>query len=269
MGRYTALRSQCSHVSSPYCLLHFTPIESVTIFQESAMSDNNSPVIHFRLGEQDKISLGTLIASLKNIKGLLSDFDAAIANDPRGLVRWEVVVLEKNSPAVIGVIGEPIQRRGTPSPPVDMPNKVGGAFMRSAAQLSLEAKRTTIVSDHALQRFQRLAHQSQRFGEISVYTDAQAVPINETMLHHISQLTRPRSKSVGSVLGRLDTISVHHANEIRIWDENTNRPVRCRYPGELEETIKSCLRERVLVSGVVSFNEFAQATAVDVATLVP
>jgi hypothetical protein len=221
------------------------------------------PVIYFRLGQHEKITLGSLVRSLSNVKGLLYDFDAAISRDPRGLVRWEVAVLEKNSPAVIGVFGEAIQRRNMPPPPDDFPERVQTAFLESTARLSFEAKRTNLVSDSALQRFQVLANQSKRMGEIAVYTT------DEQTLENISRLTQPKTKSVGSVLGKLDTISVHHANEIRVWDENTNRPVRCRYPNELEETVKSSLRERVLVSGVVSYNAFGQATAVDVATLVP
>ena len=76
-----------------------------------------------------------------------------------------------------------------------------------------------------------------------------------------------RRKSVGSVLGRLETITVHRDTEIHVWDENTNRPVRCRYPIDLEDTVKALLRERVLVSGLVAFNPDNQPVRVEVSTI--
>jgi len=66
----------------------------------------------------------------------------------------------------------------------------------------------------------------------------------------------------GSVLGMLEVISVHSGNEVRVWDENTNRPVVCVYPDLLEEDLKANLRKRVLAYGVVSYNSSGQPLSV-------
>src|SRR6266850_3464256 len=188
-----------------------------------------SRVIYFRIGDKDRLSLNALVRTLRNVQGLLYDFDAAISRDPRGSIRWEVAVLEKKSPTVIGVVGRPVQRNALASSVIHTnPEQVESALLDSTARLSLKAERTTIVSDSALERYRQLAMQSAKLGEIDVYTDAQLVPINERTLDNIKQLTGTKTRSTGSVLGNLDTISVHKANEIRVWDENTKRPVRCR-----------------------------------------
>ena len=225
-----------------------------------------SRVIYFRLGDKDRPPFSAFLRSLYNVKGLLADFDAAVSRDPRGTVRWEVAVLQKKSPIILGVVGEPIRRRApVMSPPnVDL---IEDELMDSTAKLSLGAQRTVLVSDSAIERYRELATQSAKLGEIAVYTNETEVPINEQTLQNIQQLTGTKSKAVGSILGNLDTISVHNNNEIRVWDENTKRPVRCRYPVEMEETIKSWLRERVLVNGLVSFNRAGQATSVEVSNI--
>jgi hypothetical protein len=225
-------------------------------------------VIYFRLGEHDDISLVSLLTTLRDVKGLLSDFDAALSQDPRGNIKWNVEVLQKNSPPLLGLSGE-VGRSSRARVPEDFPERVSRTLLNSTAKLSLQSERLDIVSDSAMERYTRLASRSRRIGEIEVSTETQKVPINETTLSHIRTLSGPRSQSTGSVLGRLDTISVHNANEIRVWDENTNRPVRCRYPDALEETVKALLRERVLVSGVVSFNEHGRPISVKVSALTP
>lgn len=225
-------------------------------------------VIYFQLGERDSVSLSSLLHMLKEVKNLLSDFDAALSDNPLGTIRWEVAVLEKNSPVKLGLKGEIIERRGRMAKmPTTFVDKVSTEFMRSTARLSNSAKRSQHVSDSALGHYKNLALTSKRLGEITVFDDDRRIPINETTLQHISQLTGTKSKSVGSIIGRLDTISVHNSNEIRVWDENSERPIRCIYAGQLEETVKALLRKRVMVSGLISYNEFGKPTKLDIATL--
>ena len=109
----------------------------------------------------------------------------------------------------------------------------------------------------------KLAVQSKRLGRIDVYTNGRRVLINERTLDAINKLTAEKHQSVGSVLGRLETIAVHRDTEIRVWDENTNKPVSCRYPRDLEDSVKSLLRERVLVSGLVTYNPNSQPVRVE------
>lgn len=229
-----------------------------------------SQVIYFKLGEQDRVTFGSMLQTMLDVKGLLSDFDAAVSRDPRGTLEWEVVVLEKKSPVVLGVLPRVAQRRQHSRPvPPSFPDRIEAEVIDSTAGLSFRAERTEMTSDSALLRYKKLAERSRKIGEITVYTDAQRVPINETTLTHIHKITGTKSKSYGSILGRLDTISVHRANEIRVWDDNTNKPVTCRYPDALEETIKPLLRRRVLVSGIIAYNEMGRATSVEVSKIDP
>jgi hypothetical protein len=221
-------------------------------------------ILYFRLGESDQITFGSLVSLLSNIRHLLQDFDAALSKDPRGSVLWQVEVLEKSSPIILGLSGEVVRRRNAPvSSPWNLTGRIGQEVLRSTAQISNSAQRPSIVSDSAISHYRNLAVSSKKIGDISVYDDNTNVVINETTLQNIDKLTGPKTKSVGSILGKLEAISVHKSNEIRVWDENTGRPVRCKYPRALEEMITASLRARVLVAGLVSYNANGQAISVD------
>ena len=88
--------------------------------------------------------------------------------------------------------------------------------------------------------------------------------IDEETLKHVNDLTGTKEQSFGSVTGNLDAITVHRSNEFRVWDENTDRAVTCRFGAKMEDEIKRLLRSRVLVHGLVHSNEIGQATAIDV-----
>lgn len=225
------------------------------------------PTLFFRLGDKDEISLADLAKAFRTISTLLADFDAAVSQDRRGTVRWEVSVLSKNSPPLLGVTGRPVQRRHRREPVVDNVARIETEVLSSVEMLSRASERSATLSDALMQRVRSLAVQSKRIGAIQVYNEAQKAPIDTETLETIKTLTGKNHVSYGSVTGSLDTIAVHNANEIRIWDESTNRPVRCRYPMDYEDRIKGLLRQRVEVAGQVAYNPFGQAVSVEVETI--
>ena len=225
-------------------------------------------VIYFQLGDREEISLKALIRAFRDILGFLEDLDASVSEDPRGTVQWEVAVLQKTSPPLLGLVGHP-KRPSSDQGAVlaNFSRRVKVECLDSIDMLTVDAKRAQALSDSALRRVRNLAVQSKRLGKIDVYTDDRRVPITEKTLDAIEKLTAKKHESVGSVLGRLETIAVHRDTEIRVWDENTNRPVRCRYPIDLEDTVKALLRARVLVSGLVTFNPASQPVRVEVSSI--
>ena len=212
--------------------------------------------VFFRLGDQDHPTLADLQYSILRISGLLADLDAAVAKDPRGAVRWRVQVLQNQSPLVLGLTAEPIPRRDKGTNQLvrqDTSRGVESALLRGVPALAA-GERPPDVPDAAIEKIQRLAVRSKRMGDFVVYSDAGTASISETTLDGIHKVIGSATRSEGSILGSLDTIAVHSGNEIRVWDENSNRAVRCRYPVALEDKVKALLRKRVLVVGLIAFN---------------
>jgi hypothetical protein len=217
-------------------------------------------VILFRLGEKDRISLPALDRAIRNIRRLLASYDAMLANDARGYLRFDVEVLQKTSPPTLGVRPMLIRRRAdVPPPSPAYVQDFEKQFVRGLASFTTATiSGAPIQTPTVLKEIERLAILSATMGAFQVSIDSHSVAVNETTLKNVREITAKKYEGVGSVLGRLETISVHSGNEIRVWDENTMRPVVCSYPAELEEKIKANLRRRVLVSGMISYNATGQ-----------
>jgi hypothetical protein len=222
-----------------------------------------SDVVYLRLGTADHISLPAFIDSLKNFMQVLKDLDATIAKDSLGNVKWEVVSLQKNSPAVVGVA--PIAKRGR----IDTSSIVESQLFENARLLSTKSERTEFFSDAALMSFQRIAQKAPKLGTFSLYLNGngpirEQVDISEITLQNVRGLTSAKYSAFASVYGSLDTISVHSGNEFRVWDERSNKPIRCKFKEmELDQVI-TYLGKRVMVAGTILSNAAGNPISVEV-----
>jgi hypothetical protein len=185
-----------------------------------------------------------------------------------GSLRWNVTVLEKNSPPLIGVTPTPRKRM------VDISDAVEAQVFLGSAALTQRGERTRFMSDSALQGFQKIAQYSKRIGPSTIYVNANGMPRQETAIttetfRRVKELTDVRYVAFGSVYGKLESISVHRSNEFRIWDEKTGKPVRCKFHQDLEAAVKDLLREKVHVSGVIQSNSAGIPISVEVQDLMP
>ena len=122
-------------------------------------------VIFFRLGERDRISVKELIHSIRNLLGILEDLDSSISQKRSGSMRWEVAVLSKNSPLVIGIEGYPVSHKIPDSTPL-----IHWEVLNGLKDLTESAKRSRYYSDSVLERTRNVAYQSKRLGSLKVYT---------------------------------------------------------------------------------------------------
>ncbi len=221
-----------------------------------------SSTIYFQLGNRDRVALRAFIDTLKDFLGILLNLDATLSREPHGTVVWEVVFLKKESPPIIGVMGTP--RREF----VDVSMSVTGQLLENTRLLNLTADRTSFFSDSALLQLERIAKKTKKLGNVTVYTDReesrQKSVISESTLENVKKLTGVKYTSYGSVAGSLDAITVHNANEFRVWDENSRKPVRCRFNPNMEDQIKQLLRSPVIVSGMIHSNSSGNPVYVDV-----
>ena len=67
---------------------------------------------------------------------------------------------------------------------------------------------------------------------------------------------KPHHLSLGSVEGRLELVSLHPGRRrFNVCHALTGKTVRCSLPPELEEVAKGGLGKRVIVAGLVSYDE--------------
>ncbi len=224
--------------------------------------------LYIELGKKERITLREFIDALKNLLGVLQDLDSTISKEQRGSITWEVSFLQKQSPPVVGITGVP--RRPLV---LDISESVEKQFLENATLLNRSAERNQYFSDSALNRLKNVAKKTKRLGSITIYTNGERQRresvISETTLHNVQQLTGVKYSAFGSISGSLDSITVHNNNEFRVWDENTGKPVRCKFDAAQEEKIKDALRSKVVVSGTIHANNFGVPIYIDVEDIQP
>jgi len=224
--------------------------------------------IFLRVGTEDQIPLKAFIDSLRNFLSVLEDLDATISHDSRGSMVWEVVALQKKSPPVVGVA--PRQVRGDRN----VSEVVEEQLLTNTKLLSSNGERNQYMSDAALGRVERLAKLTPKLGPMAIYLNGDGpirdeADITESTLKNVRQLTGVKYSAFGSLVGSLDTITVHKGNEIRVWDETTNKPVRCKFNEKDLDRVKSLLKARVRVSGVIQSNSAGVPIVINLEELEP
>ncbi|MCY4367637.1 MAG: hypothetical protein OXE17_15640 [Chloroflexi bacterium] len=216
--------------------------------------------INLRIEGQDEVlNPAAFINAVRYFWGMLRDLDSALSKGEKGAIKWEIESLTKNSPAVVAFRGSSLTDRDTLV-------KIEDTCIGGLRELS-EGKRLPYYSDSAIRnalRLARLHSPNKRSGLrlIQVFSDSHQVDLGPHTVEGIQSLTEFSYESVGSVVGNLDSISVHRGNEFRVWEELEARPVTCRFPPAILEQAKQALGNRVLVSGNVRSNSHGQHTSV-------
>jgi hypothetical protein len=219
--------------------------------------------IYMRIGEQDRVDFNDFVGVLTNFLGLLKDVDSTIAQRKGGNLSWRVTQLNRDPLPLIGVT--PYIRRALD----DISSFVEREVVRNMATLTMRGERNKFLSDAALGRVERLAQTTSRIGSSVIYIETQreaslSTTITQQTLSYVQDLTDVKSRSFGTVTGELGSISIRRGDEFRVWDEDSNLPVRCNFTRRDEGKIKDLLRHRVMVTGLVSSNRYGLPLSINV-----
>lgn len=217
-------------------------------------------------GQEEILNPTTFLNAVKYFWGMLRDLDSAVTQGQSNAVAWEIEALSKSSPALIAF-------RGRSHTDAENLVRIEQTCMRGLVQLS-KGERLPHYSDSAIRnalRLARLHNLKRRDGLrlIQVFSDTQQIELGPHTVKGIESLTNVTYESIGSVVGNLDSISVHRGNEFRVWEEQEAHAVTCRFPSDLLEQAKQALGSRVLVYGDVKSNSRGQRMSVMVHGIEP
>ena len=223
--------------------------------------------IYMRVGEGQPVELPYLVGAMGNFLGLLRELDSAVANKKKGQLRWKVTTLKDTPSPLVGVT--PMLQRTAMH---DISAQVEREVIYGVQTLTDRGERSKLLSDAALTRVERIASTAPVIGESAIYTETSgplrlSTRINVKTLSQVRELTSPKSASFGSIVGNLDSISVHKGREFRVWDENVGTPVRCSFAPVHEAAAKDLLGKRVIASGMVQSDQNGQPLSMRVETL--
>ena len=104
-----------------------------------------------------------------------------------------------------------------------------------------DPKRPPFYSDKALRAVLKLANLKKRgdIGDIELYIspDERAL-VTTTTSRSVRFLIDAKYESEGSIVGSLDSITVHKNHEFRVWDEFSGCAVTCKFRKEMLDEVK-------------------------------
>jgi hypothetical protein len=223
--------------------------------------------IFMRIGEGSTVELPELVGAMGNFLGLLRDVDSTISDKRNGNLRWKVTTLRDDPSPLVGVT--PFLHRLTIR---DTSAQVEKEIINNVVSLTEKGERSKFFSDAALDKVERIAKTTAKIGESEIYTSRKGdlhlrTSVTVKTFNQVQELSNVRSVSYGTVIGSLDSISVHKSKEFRVWDENTNRPVRCRLTGNQLTKAITLLGSRVIVTGMVNSDRKGIPISMSVETL--
>lgn len=224
--------------------------------------------IFMRIGKSSTVELSEFHRTTGNFLGLLQECDSAVANTSNGFLDWKVAVLRMDPAPVIGVT--PMVRRRTRHAR-DTSEWVERELINGIGIVTEGKERPRIFSDAALTKLHKIAKTAPTIGESQIYTavgDAIKLEtsITVTTFNQVEELTIPRSISYGTVVGSLETISIHNGLEFRIWEDESGRPVRCYVSDSQRGRALDLLGSKVVVSGNIKADRYGRPISMKVET---
>ncbi|MDE3019283.1 MAG: hypothetical protein KGO52_08550 [Nitrospirota bacterium] len=205
-------------------------------------------------GKDGDLSAEVFLYACRELLVILKNVDSSLSNQTFGALAWTLEGLKKQSPATM--ILSPRLKPGIHDP--DMLDLIPRSCIEGLSLLEAKAARPKPFADATLKHVRNLgAYYQTKLGKCSIAFHGKTVDITSRSVAHINTLLGEVFEAEGSVVGNLESVTIHKGNEFRIWEEVSGHPVRCRFSEELFETVKAALGRRVVVEGLVKSNALA------------
>lgn len=205
-------------------------------------------------GELREISLDSFLLILRESLSILQGLDRAISQRRNGTLKWVLSGLQAGSAIVVA---ESRVVRGDE----DFGPQVARHFVDGIYTIQTEGVTPALFSMNSMNSMRNIVRSLGTNG-VSVLDIAtpgldKTVELSSEAEDKVEALVEVHHKSVGSVEGRVELISVHRGTRrFNVYHAITQKAVRCNLPEEMEDEVVYNLRQRrrVIVSGLISYN---------------
>jgi hypothetical protein len=209
-------------------------------------------------GNPKAIPYRSFIRVANNSLAILDDLDAWFSRRRAGAVQWFMNDLAINGKLRLEIYSQPKQMVRKKLP--DVAQDVTRSFVTGFRTLENEGRSPSFLSDTGMHRAEMLTDVLGHDGAKAIVavdvSSEQEVEITKQSATNIAKLIPAAARSIGSIEGTLEEISVHRGNHFVVYQALTGKGVRCHFPklGFLLDKAKENLSKRVVVSGVLARN---------------
>ncbi len=202
-----------------------------------------------------------------NSLAVLSDLDRAFSRRYDGALEWYINDLARN-----GVLRLEIYSRARSMKYRDLPDvgrDVANSFVRGFDMLEHQGRSPEFMTSMGMNRAQKMTNILGRDGATKLIASIPDTAI-ETDITHLSNANLRRllpeaSRSLGSIEGKLEGISVHKKLDVVVYESVHDKAVTCHIANsDLLGRIKDSLGSRVQITGEISRNARSEPRKVTV-----
>ncbi len=206
--------------------------------------------------------VGAFETVLDNLIGMLRDVEPIVATDHNAATEWRITAAAMNSSSKFSV-GATLRRSA---------NSAKAVAIVVAGMRLLENGTHMIPNGFnisALERARAIVRVLDR--DISfiniISPSGETVAITKRIAAQVDDLLPGEHYEIGSIEGRMETITVHGGSEFAVWDRLTGVRVACSFDEELLPQVHKSFNRRVLVSGRIRYTASARPESIKVCEL--
>jgi hypothetical protein len=189
-----------------------------------------------------EVDLPRLLEAGSAFSRILREVEHGVTGRKRDAVTW-IVSAARTKSLELKVTGKPTSARESPA----MVRATLRSVVSGIKKIRAKAQRPAHFSDVALEETRTLAN----LASISLRNGKAPMPLNQQVAEHIDQLIAPRQTTVGTVVGRLEGLTIHERRVFVVYEQLTGQRVECSFGPELLEKALAGFGKRVAVYGTI------------------
>jgi hypothetical protein len=211
-------------------------------------------------GEPGRVALASYLIATSHMQSWLRELDAAITGTYRGTLNWYVASLRSDQGLSIELASgmKPAPKRRKAAIPPDQSQQVAASFVTGLENLEQKGISPPYLSEDGLRRasamFNALNRNGARGYKATAIDSGKDVEASHKAGDAIRQLLPVSRRYIGSVEGRLETISIHGKQRFIVYHARTNKAVTCRFDDLDMHRLTGMFGERVAASGIIQSN---------------
>lgn len=220
-------------------------------------------------GKPSGVALQSFVTASSNFLGLLREIDQVVSGRYLGSLRWYISALHSNGGLSVEVYSrlKPAQPKKQVDP--DLSKHVAVSLVTGFENVQERGISPPYLSHVGLGRLGNMLDVMARNGVKGYRTTdletGQSVELSEKASDNMRSLLPIQRKTIGSVEGKLEAISIHNKKRFVVYDALTKKAINCDFNDKaMLDEVKDVLGARVLVSGIVHWNAKSEAKRVDV-----